>query len=526
MRLQKGFSIAMTLVLLLGLLSITAIVVSYYFIDKTRNNTFEDNIVSLNNLQQLDAKWSESILRTRDYTLQDFDQLARYIIRIQQVLGSLDQQGMSDKKTVGKATAQHYQAYKHFFAIKNEAVEHYKSQQAILRNSVRYLPEAGEIAQRALAGTENKKTTELLLSSTLIINQYLLNISTAEAIKEKLNVLKKQSINKNSAIKKQMQDYLIHSNLIVKHKPKVDKMLQTAMSIDIAELSTQLVNQYVISQEGIKQRIKDWQQIMLVGVAMLLVLSAWFLLRLRKNASKILLANIKNKTIQKQLIQAEARIKQVNKNMAKIGQQAALGQLSLNTFKRLNTAMPALATHITFIRRLKTINALSPHSKKMELLIENMDDLYHNIHELGTLIDPKENKDQQGSFDFNHIIQSAFETVSSSVDSSATFNKQLSAVPAIQASSIDLYQIATKLLQLSATSWKEGDESIFIKTWATGHYANLCLSLSGYEHLEALYAEETLTDLRELLLKNSAILKLTPREDGKSAIVWVSFPYQ
>jgi len=129
------------------------------------------------------------------------------------------------------------------------------------------------------------------------------------------------------------------------------------------------------------------------------------------------------------------------------------------------------------------------------------------------------------NFNFNHIIQSAFETVSSENNPSITYNKQLSSVPAIQASSIDLYQITTKLLHQSAIRWKQGDESIFIKTWATGHYANLCLSLSGYDNLDALYADEALMGLSELLKQNNAILKLTSREDGKSAIVWVSFPY-
>lgn len=529
MQLQKGFNLAITLVLLLSLLSITAIAVAYYSIDKVSNNAFEENIVTLNTLQQLDAKWSENILKTNNYTLKDFDQLAHYMIKIRQALKVLDQKGMSDEKVVGKATAKQYQIYKHSFATKNEAVERYKSEQAILRNAVRYLPESGEIAQQALVenkAANNKKMMTLLMTAKLSTNQYLLNVTHAETVKEKLAELKQQSSSTTDVIKNKIQDYLIHSNLIIKHKPKVDEMLQTATSVDIAKLSTQLVNQYVKSQDTGKQQKKYWQQIMLAGVVMLLALLLWFLLGLRKSASKILLANTQNKAIQKKLLRAEERITQVNKSMLKIGQQSASGQLSLNTFKHLNTAMPALATHILFLKNLKTNRALSQYQDKMDLLIEDMDSLHSNIHELSTLIDPKENKGKQVSFDFNHVVQSAFETVSSEIDSAITFNKQLSSVPDIQASSIDLYQIVTKLLHQSAITWKQGDESIFIKTWATGHYANLCLSLSGYDNLKALYSEKTLTGLSELLEQNKAILKLTPRKDGKSAIIWVSFPYR
>ena len=525
MRLQKGFNIAMTLALLLGLLSVATIGGAYYFIDKTRNNTFEENIASLNTLQRLDAKWNESILKTRSYTLQDFDQLARYMIKIQQTLDLLAQKGMSNETLVGKATAKQYQIYKHSFAIKNEAIEHYKSEQAILRNSVRYLPEAGDVAQHSLADSKHKEITTLLLSSILATNQYLLGVVDANVTKNKLAMLKQQSTNKSTVIKNNLEDYLLHSNLVMKHKPKVEEMLQTAMSLDLAKLSTQLINEYIRSQDTVKARIKYWQHIMLAGIIMLLVLLVWFLLSLRKSASKILLANTKNKAIQQQLMKAEKEIKRVNEQMAKTGEQAAAGQLSLNAFKHLNTAMPSLATDISFLKMLKTNSALSQYTDKINQMINHLDDFHSNIQELNMQIHPSENKEKQASFNFNHIIQSAFDSISSNIDSSATFNKQLSAVPTIQASAIDLYQIASKLLHLSILNWKNGDESIFVKTWATGHYANLCLSLSGHDNLKTLYAENTLIDLRELLEKNSALLKLTPREDGKSAIIWVSFPY-
>ncbi len=187
--------------------------------------------------------------------------------------------------------------------------------------------------------------------------------------------------------------------------------------------------------------------------------------------------------------------------------------------------MPALATHISFLKNLKENQAVAQYKDKMDLMISDIDELYSNLYQLNTLIDPQKNKDKQVSFDFNHIIQSAFESVSVDVGSSVKFNKQLSSVPKIRASSTDLFQITTKLLHQSATTWHEGNESIFVKTWATGHYTNLCISIFGYDTVEALYREESLADLGKLLEQNSAIIKLTPREEGKSTIIWVSFPY-
>jgi galactitol-specific phosphotransferase system IIB component len=526
---QKGFSLIITLVTLLGVSAIITIAGAYYFIDKARNNAFEENIVTLNTLQQLDSKWSESILKTRSYTLQDFDQLTRYMVDIRQALTTLDKQGMSDEKQVGKETAKQYQIYKHSFATKNEAVEDYKSQQAILRNSVRFLPEAGELAQQALdneKSPENEETSQILSSSKLLISQYLLKITRIEAVKATLIKLTIKNSNSSTAIQEKIQDYLTHSNLVIQHRPKVEETLKTAMSVDIATLSTHLVDQYAKAQDTTKQHIKQLQQIMLMGIVILLLLLGWFLLRLRKSSTTLSLASRENKAIQKQLLKTEERAKEVDQHMIQVEQQLASGQLSLNTFKHINNKMPALTTHSSFLENLKTNPALTQYKDKIDLLIADIDDLHTNIQQLSRLIDPQKNKDKQVNFNFNQVIQSAFDTVLDEVGSSVTFNKQLSSVPTIQGSATDLYQIATKLLHHSAKTWQKEDESIFVKTWATGHYANLCLTLTGYKNLEALYAEETLADLTALVERNSAVLKLTPREEGKSTVLWVSFPYE
>lgn len=529
MRLQKGFSLAMMLALSLGLGAILVIVVAYFFIDKARDNPFDDNMVTLNALQQLDAKWSEHILTTQRYTLQDFDQLAKDVISIRQSLRFLELKGMSNEDIVGKATVKKYQIYKHSFATKNEAVENYKSQQAILRNSVRYLPEAGDIAQQILLKKKrsNKQSVMLLNESKLLINQYLLNIVAIKDVKEKLAKLDQtlQNTNVNAERKNKLQDYLTHSQLIIKHKPKVDATLERAMSVNIAKLSTDLVNQYAHSQEAVKKRIKQLQYSLLAGVAVLFLLLTWFLLKLRKSSEKIQRARIEKKAIQQQLLQSEEKVNALDKKIRRVIEQSASGQLSLSTFKQLKTSMPALSTHIDFLKNLKTNQALAQYEEKMDGLIFDIEDMYTNLHQLNILIDPRTNKDKQVGFDFNHVIQIAFDGVSNEVSESITFNKQLSPVPKLQASSIDLHQITTQLLHQSVTTWQEGGESIFVKTWATGHYANLCISILGYQTVEALYAEDELSDLKRLLEQNKAILKLTPRDNSKSAIIWVSFPY-
>jgi len=529
MRLQKGFSIANTLGVLLGLLSVGAILGAYYFIHQSRDNRFEQNIATLNTLQQLDAKWSAAILKTRSYTLQDFDQLAFYMIKIRDGLGVLDRQGMLDIESVGEQTVNQYQIYKYSFKTKNEAVEHYKSQQAILRNSVRYLPTASSVLQQVLTEKNTEKSKELnnvVITSNLLVNQFLFSAVDAEKIREKLIELDLQLSNENEETQEKIRDYLTHTRLIIKHRPKVSQMLQTAMATDIGELSAKVIHEYTQTQHIVKQRIKGLQEIMLAGGVMLLAVLLWFLVRLRSSNQKVVTADAENEATHQQLLQAEEQISEVNKDILQTERNTASGQLAIGTFKHLQTTMPAFSGHLAFLEEMKTDQALVHYEHQLNVLTTDIIDVQHNVTGLNTLLDPQKNRDKQIDFDFNDIVQKALDVASFEAGESVVFTRQLSDIPVIQASPIDVFQIALKLFRQATKSAESGDKKVFVKTWATGRYANMYMTLSGHNDLETLYAQDGLAVVRELIEQNQGVLKLTPREDDNSGMVWVSFPYR
>ena len=528
MRLRKGFSIANTIGVLLGLLAVSAILVAYYFIDQARDNRFEQNIATLNSLQQLDGKWTTAILKTRSYTLQDFDQLAFYMTKIRDGLAALDEQGMLDIKSVGEKTVNQYQIYKHSFKAKNEAVERYKSQQAILRNSVRYLPIISETLQQVLTEKNTTKSKELknvVLTSNLLINQFLFSAGDVKKIREKLTELDLQLPSESKTIQEKIQEYLTHSRLIIKYKPKVSKMLQTAIATDIGELSAKVIHEYRQSQTIVKQRIKHLQEIMLAGGVMLLAVLLWFLFRLRKSNRQVITAGVENEVAHQHLLQVEEQITEVNKTILQTERRAASGQLAIGTFKHLQTTMPAFSEHLAFLNEIKTEQTLVQYGNQLKALTTDITDLQHHITVLNTLIDPQTNHSKQIDFDFNEVVRKALDVAAFEAGSSIVFTEQLSDIPVIQASPLDIFQVILKLFRQAVISAQLGNKTIFVKTWATGRYANMYMTLSGHNDLEELYAKEGLAIVRELIEQNQGVLKLTPREDDNNGMIWVSFPY-
>ena len=160
----------------------------------------------------------------------------------------------------------------------------------------------------------------------------------------------------------------------------------------------------------------------------------------------------------------------------------------------------------------------------MKRLTTDITHFQNDLIALNTLVDPKTNKNKQVDFDFNHIIQQAFDVASSEVGSSITFTQQFGEIPVVQASPLDIFQIALKLFRQAAKSSQTGDRRVFVKTWATGR-ANMYISLSDHDDINALYSQDGLAIVRNLIEQNQGELKLISEEGDRHGMLWLLFPY-
>ncbi len=531
MRLQGSFNIANTIAILLGLLAINTILGSYYFISQSSESTFEKNMGIFNSLQHLDQQWSVAILETRSYTLQDFDQLANYIIKIRKKLTILNQYGMLNNNQVGARTVNQYQIYKNSLEVKNESVEHYKSQQAILRNAVRYLPTVRTELQSVLSDTnkqQRQNINELVNSANLLIKQYLLSSveNDANLAKQKLTLLEQKISNQPIRIKKNLKRYLTHTNIILQYNPQVKQTLETAMSIDIGKLSNNVVHEYTLFQYEVKEYIQQLQQVMLSASIVLLIIVFWFLRRLMKSRTETIVADEENQETHEQLLQAEVQMGQVNKNMLQIERRAASGQLALGTFKQLQNITPPFSQNMHFLQQMKMDETLSSYQEGLGESITNINKLLENIDELDNLINSQNNRDKKTLFDFNIVIQKALGVVSFEMGETVTFTEQIGDIPKIQACPVDIFQIALKLFRQAAKVAQRDHQDIFLKTWIRDEAIHMYITPTAYYDLETLYASDDFATLQELIAQNHSTLKLTAKEKNKNGMFWFSLPYK
>ncbi len=524
MKFLNKMNLGNILAILLGMIGIAIILTMYYLINQSQDNSFEKNIQQLNQLQQQNAKWSVAILESQRYRLQDFDAISSYIVQISKQLEQLEEAGFLSIKKVGEKTVNAFQIYESSFDLKSQAVEHYKSEQAILRNSVIYLPKISNILQQLLTTKKKKEGADLkqaLITSNLLINQFLLTKDLPKNIKATLSSLKTETKKLDSNIEKKMESYITHARIIIQYKPKVEQMLERAMSIDFGQLTNEVMNAYSNHQDSLNQEVNQFQKIMLAGVFLLLISMLWFLIKLKKSTSKIASVDSQKQVIEKQLRDSEQEVGNIKKDILLAERHRASGDLAIGTFNELQMLLPVFSEHFNFLNQLKENSDSVEYKDKAMLLDSDLKQIQQKITELYELIDDKKNITQQIAFDFNQIALKAIETATNEFHHQIQFTKQFGTLNKAKGSPVDFFQILIKLFRQAGRSYEEGGDAILVKTWKTDDYANMLIHIPSKAN--SYFSEESLVAINKLSDVNQGKFKFTQHAEGKG-VVWISFP--
>ncbi len=281
MRLQKSINpkIALVALLLIFSLGVLATALHSIRIENKHSSLFSSHIYDLNLLSQFNSKWVAALEKTKGLSLIDFDEIAQYTKEIRAKIADLDNSGLLNEDLVGKETTEEYQYFKNMFEVKYEAIQRYKSEKAVLRNSANYLENS---ANEAIANIKNSKIKEDIKHTTSsLLNYLLLNISYwEEKSKAHFPNLESNAIrNESKAGKEKLATYSKHANIILEYSPRVIDMLETAKEVDIYNLTKNISNTYLARQANSSEIVSYWKNI-LIGAGIASALALFWLLKL------------------------------------------------------------------------------------------------------------------------------------------------------------------------------------------------------------------------------------------------------
>ena len=274
---------------------IALIAVLGFLIAKTRAVNFDANtkvVATLRDLKQLDAEWNVDVLRSKTGLNNSYDPVASPL----PLIDSLDSQlqnttqaffgtGSGDSERLEALLAAHKTAMDKKIAL----IEQFKSQNAILRNSSRFLPVAAtDLIETVRAEPATSGTAQIEQSLNRVLTDAMSYALTPEEdlkarIEAGAQALQQQVEPMPEAVRERANTLVAHVNTILKQQQIGDGLLGELAVLPVASTIDALAEGYAQAHDQRLQTQQKYAQALMVYSVLLLLLLGYIGWRLFKS---------------------------------------------------------------------------------------------------------------------------------------------------------------------------------------------------------------------------------------------------
>ncbi len=335
---------------------------------------------TIRQLEAQDTRWNENALRIRLSLNTHYDDLARPIATMNQMADHL--LALFFKLEGVDGLKQGLAEYKALSLEKVEVMEQFKGANAILSNSLRFLPLAIQEAQTAqmASGSNANIVAQLnLLKDQLLEYNLLGQLSARDAATNTLQWLREQ-LNASSIEQRSLPLTIVlnHAQTILRQKARADEQLETLLALPTAEHLANLLRNYSDFHQA---RVAQTEAMgpPLVGLAGLLTLGLLFVgYRLQRSYFALDIANERLSHINEELeerVQIRTQeltkalhdLKESETQLIQSEKMASLGQMIAGVAHEINTPLAYTRSNIALMaEQLPQVAGVVEHAAKLD----------------------------------------------------------------------------------------------------------------------------------------------------------------
>lgn len=458
-------------------------------------DSYAQTIEDIRNLQALDANWSLATLQTYTTPNSDFDQVASFLPQMRELRNQLSTGDLS-ANDVPDAIKNKLNRFLLLIESKEESIEQFKSNFAVVRNSIKYLPLASQALTARLRQLGDQEQAGRITAVFDRTNAFLQNPDegTQMRLLMELSKMNEGLMSFPEEIVNPLGNFISHARVLVERKIQLNSSVNDVAAQNARKVGDELVSLYKIFHEKDQEKAYairlETFRLALVWAALLAIaglISALLLWLTARRFDTRLEQGIAERT--EEIEQAAAKAsgslvdKNLDSNLAGMGNMAATVAHEINTplgyldsnLQVLHSGMEKMQLLMNEFVTLKKDLDETEDSRQISARLENFGALVQNIRdeamldELPEIIDDmqegvqqiqhvtndlrdftRKDRSPQDWFDIEQCVTSALKMAQKEIPPETKITTSLKNLPKIYGSPAEINQVLMNLITNAA----------------------------------------------------------------------------
>ncbi|MBI6977999.1 MULTISPECIES: DAHL domain-containing protein [Pseudomonas] len=387
---MRPFSRRHTSQILLGLITLflaSTLVFLYLKSSRDQTATYTQSRDLIRQLQQLNAQWDSEVLKARIAITHNYDPLVTPLTEMTRIGAELQSRNTYHSAADLPGWQASHAAYLKAIEEKARLVDQFKSHNAVLRNSLAFLPTAEDDIQAQFNSMTDESRLQLQSVATdtydlLLSSLEFAQVTSDERAADILVGLGKLAINQQSLPSEFQAPVEILSNhisLILREQPLVNSLLERIAAVPVAEHLDDLTTHLNQDQQTADLIDHQYHRYLLIFSTLLVVLLLYLAVRLLRSFAEINRVNralqAANETLEQRVERRTQQLKDAQSELMDSARQAGMAEIATNVLHNVGNVLNSVNISADLVsRKLRASKALGL-GKAMQLINAHPGDL-------------------------------------------------------------------------------------------------------------------------------------------------------
>ncbi|MGV8864844.1 MAG: DAHL domain-containing protein [Pseudomonas sp.] len=354
-------------------------------LDATRDYARSRDLIS--QIKQLDAQWDSEILKARIAVVRNYDPLVEPLTKMNQLWKAFQTAEIDHGNNTSEAWKDRRAAVQQALNEKSLLVERFKSHNAVLRNSLVFLPTAEDDIQLQLGQLQDHDKLMLQATSNDIYDLLLSAMEFAQTTTDERAHSLEVGINQLGIDKSRLPPtfespmviLLSHVNLILREQPLVNSLLNEISAVPVSKGLDAITDQLNQDQNEADQFDQKYHQYLVIFSALMAVLLIYLASRLVRSYAEINRVNqalqVANEQLEERVEERTRELREAQSELVNTARQAGMAEIATNVLHNVGNVLNSVNISADLVvRKLQSSKTLGL-GKAVGLMNEHLDDL-------------------------------------------------------------------------------------------------------------------------------------------------------